>query len=98
MRSHKYKVSVERLEDKDGNPITDHSYDFTAENHDEIIEIVGRIQGTKQFSDDEAASLAVGLKLFGEVMLKNREHPLFTEFRPHFMDFMKKLKATVRNA
>ena len=34
----------------------------------------------------------VRLKLFGEVMLENRGHPLFAEFMPQFGDFMKKLK------
>jgi hypothetical protein len=34
----------------------------------------------------------IGLKLFSEVMLKNRNHPLFEEFLPAFGVFMKKLK------
>ena len=34
----------------------------------------------------------VGLKLLGEVMLKNRSHPLFEEFGPQFGQFMKRLK------
>jgi len=32
------------------------------------------------------------LKLFSEVMLENKGHDLFSEFQPHFVDFMKKLK------
>jgi hypothetical protein len=51
---------------------------------------------------DAATALAVGLKLFSEVMLENRGHPLFAEFAPHFRDFMKTLKqgpaAPVANA
>jgi hypothetical protein len=26
------------------------------------------------------------------VMLENKDHPLFEDFRPHFVEFMKKLK------
>lgn len=35
----------------------------------------------------------LGLKLFSEVMLKNRKDPLFEEITPAFGAFMKKLKA-----
>jgi len=34
----------------------------------------------------------VGLKLFSEVMLRNRNNPLFEDFSHSFRDFMKKLK------
>lgn len=95
MKNHKYRISVEHLEDKQGDPVPDHSISFTATNHDEILEIVERIRGARQFDEDDATAFAVGLKLFSEVMLKNRESPLFAEFRPHFMAFMKKLKASV---
>ena len=98
MKNHKYKISVSHIEDKDGNPVTGHSFDFITTNHDEIIETIGRIRDTKQFEGDDAAAFAVGLKLFGEVMLKNKGNPLFTEFRPHFVEFMKKLKSSARNA
>lgn len=60
----------------------------------EITQIVERIRSTQQFAEDDAAAFAVGLKLFSEVMLKNKGNPLFSEFQPHFMSFMKKLKAS----
>lgn len=40
-----------------------------------------------------AQELALGLKLFTEVMLKNKQHPLFEDLRPAIMEFMKKLKS-----
>ena len=47
--------------------------------------------------DDEAAkSFAVGLKLFSEVMLEHKNLPLFKDFMPHFGQFMKALKQTVK--
>ena len=39
-----------------------------------------------------AQRFAVGLKLMGEVMLENKEHPLFAELKPHFMEMMKVIK------
>lgn len=95
MKHHTYRILVEHLADKDGKPVADRSLSFITTNHDEITGIVERIRNARQFEDDDAAAFAVGLKLFSEIMLKNREHPLFTEFRPHFLAFMKKLKAQV---
>lgn len=95
MKRHTYRIRVEHVADKEGNPIADRSLSFTTTNHDEITEIVERIRNTRQFEGDDAAAFAVGLKLFSEIMLKNKENPLFSEFRPHFMAFMKKLKASV---
>lgn len=94
MKNHRYQVTVEYLEDPQGNPVEDHLLRFPVSNHDEIIGIVERIRGMGHFERDEAAAFAVGLKLFSEVMLQNKHHPLFTEFRPHFIAFMKKLKAS----
>lgn len=44
-------------------------------------------------TDNQAVEFAIGLKMFSEVMLKNRNHELFTDFRPAFGEFMKKLKS-----
>ncbi|MFW8564869.1 DUF3861 domain-containing protein [Orrella sp. 11846] len=95
MKGHKYRITVDYVEDVRGNPIEDQTLTFMAANHDEILKIVERIRQSEQFDAEEAVSFAIGLKLFSEVMIKNRDHVLFTEFRPHFMDFMKHLKATV---
>jgi hypothetical protein len=38
----------------------------------------------------------VGLKLFGETLLENKDLPLFKDFMPHFGQFMKTLKQTVK--
>lgn len=43
-------------------------------------------------TDNQAAKFSIGLKMFSEVMLKNRNHELFADFRPAFGQFIKKLK------
>jgi len=66
--------------------------DFT--NHDEIFEIVERLQAKDPFDDQElAVEFAIGLKLFSEVIIKNRNNPLFEELSPAFGSFMKRLKS-----
>ena len=62
-------------------------------NHDDILHIVRLMQAKPVFAHpEEAAQFALGLKLFSEVLLKHRNHPLFEEFGPAFGAFMKKLK------
>jgi hypothetical protein len=63
------------------------------DNHDNIFNIIKVLKERDLFSDDiQSAEFAIGLKLFSEVMLRNRENPLFEELQPAFKDFMKKLK------
>ncbi|MGJ5202669.1 DUF3861 domain-containing protein [Bradyrhizobium sp. HKCCYLR20261] len=70
------------------------SYDFTFQSHDDLNEIVARIQRRGLFNDDhERKAFVTGLKLLGGVMLKHRREPLFAEFGPAFKQFMMKLKS-----
>ncbi len=48
-------------------------------NHDDILEIVERIRARDDlnFGPEQSAAFAVGLKLFSEVMIENRKHPVF---------------------
>ncbi|WP_290867983.1 DUF3861 domain-containing protein [Aquabacterium sp.] len=94
MKQHRYRITVEHLADKDGQPpATPASLTFEALNHDDIIAIAERMKGRGDFDAQTATNLAIGLKLFSEVMLMNRQHPLFAELGPHFGDFMKRLKS-----
>lgn len=93
MKQHRFRVTVEHLADQHGAPSThDAPLSFEVGNHDDILSVVERLRGRGDFDPDSATALGVGLKLFGEVMLEHRDHPLFAEFRTHFMDFMKTLK------
>ncbi len=92
MKQHRYRITLEHIADKNGALSAAGTLQFEAENHDDIFEIVERLRGRGDFNADVAAALAVGLKLFSEVMLEEKENPLFSSFRPHFMQFMKKLK------
>lgn len=86
---------MEYLERADGQLVSNQTFSFLASNHDEISGIVEHVRSTGQFEGDEATAFAVGLKLFSEVMLHNKHNPLFTELRPQFLAFMKKLKALI---
>jgi hypothetical protein len=86
--SHSYRITVEPLSTP-GDPLT-----FNVTNHDELLNIVARIREREIVPDAEAAEFAIGLKLFGEVLLRHRGEPLFAGLMPHFGAFMKRLKSS----
>ncbi|MFT3848207.1 MAG: DUF3861 domain-containing protein [Propionivibrio sp.] len=93
MKNHRYAIKVEPVgAATPGETGVPPSLRFHVEAHDEILALVERSRQRGDFDTDAAAAFTVGLKLLGEVMLKNRNHPLFEEFGPQFGNFMKRLK------
>lgn len=93
-RAHQYKLTLEYLKDSKGESISVAPIELTFNNHDDIFSIIERQKNKNLFGDkQQATEFAIGLKLFSEVMLKNRKDPLFKELAPAFGIFMKKLKA-----
>jgi hypothetical protein len=94
MPGYRYRITVEPLTDKKGQVLEMPTLVFEAENHDEILSIVNRLQQREDlgFGVEKTAAFALGLKLFSETMMENRRHPLFAPLRTAFMDFMSLLK------
>lgn len=86
-QAHPYRITIESL-----STAAPQTLQFTASNHDDLFDIVGRMRQRGDFEPDEAAALALGLKLLGEVMLSHKNHLLFSSLKPHFGEFMKQLK------
>ncbi|MCV9926555.1 DUF3861 domain-containing protein [Flavobacterium sp. LS1R49] len=95
-RTNKYKLTLEQISlAKEDTILSQQPLELEFENHDEIFKIIEVIREKNLFEDkNQATEFAIGLKMFSEVMLKNRKHPLFGDFFPVFGDFMKKLKST----
>lgn len=92
-RNNKYHLTLQELSLKDGSE-GGRTLEFDFENHDSLFHVFEVIQSKKIFEDENTAhEFALGLKLFTEVMIKNKQHPLFEELRPAIMEFMKKLKS-----
>ncbi|WP_338732419.1 DUF3861 domain-containing protein [Mangrovimonas cancribranchiae] len=92
-KNNRYSINLKELALKDES-LAEKSVEFEFENHDNIFNIIDILKSKELFDkDSESVEFAVGLKLFSEVMLKNRKHELFEDFFPHFGEFMKKLKA-----
>ena len=88
-----YKLSLEQLSVLKEEKRDDNTLELEFSNHDELFEIVEKVKSKKLFNS-ESTEFALGLKLFTEVMLRNKKHPLFEDLRPHIVDFMKKLKSS----
>jgi hypothetical protein len=92
MNSYRYRVTTEMTAGPKGEPVTGKSLSFETRNHDDILSIVERLQARGDFAADAAASLGVGLKLFSEVVLENRNNPLFAPLREPLREFIGGLK------
>ena len=97
MKQHQYHVTVQHLADAQGNPSSyTEKLEFDVGNHDDIFVILQRLQQAELFDEQTTKSFAVGLKLFGEVMLENKNHALFKDFLRQCVQFMKHLKQRVK--
>lgn len=93
-RTNRYRITLEQLATAQENQPLPNSLQLEFDNHDEIFAIIQKLREKDPFQDqNQAAEFALGLKMFSEVMLKNRDNPLFEEFKPEFAAFMKKLKS-----
>ncbi len=91
---YQYKLRLEGLTNPVGEAMETAPLEIVFQNHDDIFKIIEMAQDKKLFVDsNEGVEFAIGLKLFSEVMLKNRNYELFQEFVPAFKGFMMKLKS-----
>lgn len=91
MKGNLYKFTIEHLDSK-SNTINSNPLTFKVRNHEDIFKIVEKMKQKKNFDEEDATSLVVGLKLFGSIILKNRDNAPFKQLFPHFKEFMKELK------
>jgi hypothetical protein len=92
-KNNRYKLSLTRLSEPNDQQIPS-TLTLEVENHDDIFKIIEITQSKHLFErDSDAQEFAIGIKLFTEVMIRNRELGIFTELKPAIGDFMKKLKA-----
>ena len=95
MNSYRYRVTVEMLTDAKGEPLDrQRVLSFMTANHDNLLEIARGLKTRDLGLDEhESAALAIGLKLFGEVVLTHRKEPLFATLQPALGSFLHDLKS-----
>jgi len=92
-RNNRYQIDLKESSLKDGSE-AGKNISFEFENHDDLFKIFEVVKSKNIFEDENTShEFSLGLKLFTEVMLKNRKHLLFEELQPAISEFMKKLKS-----
>jgi hypothetical protein len=91
-KQHRYKVSIDHLENADSPVVTGNHLAFEFSSHDELFTIIEKLEASADIGPEKAAPLALGIKLIGGIMLANRTEALFANLYPHFSTFMKTLK------
>lgn len=92
-RGYGYRVTVEPTSTPEAGAPVRPPLTFEATNHDDILAIVERVRTNAGLSSDDAASVAVGLKLLSEIMLRQKTNALFDPLRGGVREFIAGLKA-----
>ncbi len=92
MKNHTYKVTCEYIVDAEGNTPHIAPMAFEATLHENIFEIIQKLQEKEKVPAEDAAAFGLGLKLFGEVIRKNQDNALCAALRPHLTEIMKEIK------
>ncbi len=92
-RVHQYKLTLDYLKNNKGEDMHEEPIVLLFQNHDNIYKILEVLEERDLFGDREQThQFAIGLKLFGDILMRHRDHPLFEDIHPAFVAFMKKLK------
>ncbi|OWF71426.1 hypothetical protein B4903_22880, partial [Yersinia frederiksenii] len=71
MPGYRYRITIEPLTDRKGEAIDKAPVTFEAENHDDILGIIERLQAREDlgFGKEKNGGIRIGLKLFSETMM-----------------------------
>ncbi|EDP59916.1 DUF3861 domain-containing protein [Vibrio sp. AND4] len=89
-----YRITIEEVNVEEG--IATRTLSFEVQDREDMLDIVENIKQGSGLKPAEATRVGVALRLLGPVMMKERKHPLFADFMPHFKNFMQNMKMTVK--
>ena len=93
-RTNKYKLTLEEISLAKEDDLSNAPLTLEFDNHDNLFNIINAVKSKGLFEDEnQSAEFAIGLKMFTEVILKNRDNELFAALQPAIGEFMKKLKS-----
>lgn len=92
-KEHQYRITVEEIsnEEKPSQTLT-----FNHRDREDLFKLIDNLKQGSELVPEAATKIGVGLRLLGTEMMKNRKHPLISDFMPHFKNFMITLKNTVK--
>lgn len=93
-RTNKYKLTLEEISLAKEDDLSNAPLTLEFDNHDDLFNIINAVKSKGIFEDEnQSTEFAIGLKMFTEVILKNRDNELFAELQPAIGEFIKKLKS-----
>ena len=91
-KKNQYRICISQLGHAAGSEEGESMVEFEFSSHDDLFTIIKTLKGRPDLDPEAAAPLALGIKLFGGVMLANRSNKMFADLFPHFSRFMQVLK------
>ena len=89
-----YRITLESLgTTAEPKVLGDASTQFQVPNHDDLFKIIESVRSKELLDANKSAALAIGLKLFSEIVLENRHDPLFAPLVDPLRSFIQALKA-----
>ncbi|MBW8309984.1 MAG: DUF3861 domain-containing protein [Candidatus Paracaedibacteraceae bacterium] len=93
-----HRVTLDHLEPaRPDQPVHPDPLIFETVNHDDLFNVVEKVRTTIALDKDEAASLAVGLKLLSEVVLRHRTDPFYVDLFNTLSTFIDQIKTAQQN-
>jgi hypothetical protein len=90
---YKYRFTIEALSGATSADSSDERVmRFEIENHDDLFKITEAVCAKELLDADKSAALAIGLKLFSEVVLEKRHDPLFAPLSEPIRHLIQQLK------
>jgi hypothetical protein len=96
MKGHQYRITVEYVATPSGEPVSAPPLVFETTSQDDLFQNVERMKSRDDIFPEEAAPLAIGLKLFTQVALMHRREPLFEGVMETVGAFIGRLKGDRR--
>ncbi|MGR5435289.1 DUF3861 domain-containing protein [Vibrio owensii] len=93
-KDNRYRITIEEVNVEEGREAK--SLSFEVQDREDMLNIVDKIGQGSGLEPEDATRVGVALRLLGPVMMKDRKHPLFADFMPHFRNFMQNMKSTVK--
>lgn len=88
-----YRITIEEISNQDQ---PSQSITFEHQDREDLFTLIKNLNQGGNFAPQTATKIGVALRLLGTEMLKNRQHPLLSNFMPHFKNFIINLKNTVK--
>ncbi len=90
-----YRITVEEIGNEEGNT---QPLQFEYQDREDLFNLVDKLKKGSGLEPETATKVALALRLLGPVMMRDRKHPLFVDFMPHYKNFIQNLKSTVKSA